>query len=258
MIVNDKYKIQSELGSGAFGKLYMGKHIYTGDSVAIKLQSDDGAIIIQNEARILKLLLDVEGVPKIKTFGKQDGIYYMVIDLLSEPVERFFKNIGIRDILSNMIELVRIIENVHNNGVIHRDIKPDNILFTKRGKICLIDFGLSTMYIDVKGKHISQLSNREIIGSINYVSLNIHNGTNPSRRDDLISFCYMMFKFITGNLPWDNSEMDEIGIIKETIDVREYYKEKIHSNILDLYDYCNSLDFEETPNYDYICKQLLI
>ena len=65
----------------------------------------------------------------------------------------------------------------------------------------MIDFGLSTMYIDVKGKHISQLSNREIIGSINYVSVNIHNGTNPSRRDDLISFCYMMFKFITGNLP---------------------------------------------------------
>ena len=68
----------------------MGKHIYTGDSVAIKLQSDDGAVIIQNEARILKLLLDVEG-SKIKTFGKQDGIYYMVIDLLSEPVERFLK-----------------------------------------------------------------------------------------------------------------------------------------------------------------------
>ena len=67
MIVNDKYKIQSELGSGAFGKLYMGKHIYMVFG-AIKLQSDDGAVIIQNEARILKLLLDVEGVPKIKTF----------------------------------------------------------------------------------------------------------------------------------------------------------------------------------------------
>ena len=52
--------------------------------------------------------------------------------------------------------------------------------------------------------------------------------------------------------------MDDIGIIKETIDVREYYKEKIHSNILDLYYYCNSLEFEETPNYHYICKQLLI
>ena len=96
MIVNDKYEIKSELGSGAFGKLYMGKHIYSGDSVAIKLQSDDGAVIIQNEARILKLLLDVEGVPNIKTFGKQDGIYYMVIDLLSEPAERFFKNIELR------------------------------------------------------------------------------------------------------------------------------------------------------------------
>ena len=258
MIVNDKYEIKSELGSGAFGKLYMGKHIYTGVSVAIKLQSDDGAVIIQNEARILKLLLDVEGVPKIKTFGKQDGIYYMVIELLSKPAERFFKNIGIRDILSNMIELVRIIESVHNVGVIHRDIKPDNILFTKLRKICLIDFGLSTMYIDVNCRHISQLSNREIIGSINYISANIHNGINPSRRDDLISFCYMVFKFITGNLPWDNAEINDICIIKETTDIREYYKEKIHSDILDLYDYCNSLEFKETPNYDYICKQLLI
>ena len=52
MIVNDKYKIQSELGSGAFGKLYMGKHIYTGESVA-KLQTDDGAMIFKMKREFL-------------------------------------------------------------------------------------------------------------------------------------------------------------------------------------------------------------
>ena len=258
MIVNNKYKIQSELGSGAFGKLYMGRHIYTDELVAIKLQAVDGAVVIQNEAKILKLLLDVEGVPKIKTFGKQDGIYYMVIELLSEPVERLFKNISNKRVLNYMVDLVRIIERVHNSGVIHRDIKPDNILFTNRNKICLIDFGLSTMYMDSKGNHISQILNRDIIGSNNYISIHIHNGSNPSRRDDLISICYMAFKFIAGVLPWDSSEMCDVGVIKQSINIREYYREEIPFCIFDLYDYCNGIEFKETPNYDYICKQFII
>ena len=199
MIVNDKYKIQSELGSGAFGKLYMGKHIYTGDSVAIKLQSDDGAVIIQNEARILKLLLDVEGVPKIKSFGKQDGIYYMVIELLSEPVERFFKNIGIRDILSNMIELVRIIENVHNIGVIHRDIKPGNIMITPDGKVKVTDFGI----VSLQNEESDITKTGSILGTASYISPEQAQGKPVSKESDLYSLGTVLYELITGRPPFE-------------------------------------------------------
>jgi len=91
MLINNKYIIETELGEGSFGKLYKGRHVYTNKLVAIKLHRVDGETMIRNEARILKLLINISGVPLIKAFGKQDGIFYMVVDLLGESVERLNK-----------------------------------------------------------------------------------------------------------------------------------------------------------------------
>ena len=60
MIINNKYTILNEIGGGAFGRLYIGKHIYTDELVAIKLQQEEGGIVIRNEAKILKLLLKTQ------------------------------------------------------------------------------------------------------------------------------------------------------------------------------------------------------
>ena len=258
MLINNKYVIETEIGEGAFGKLYRGRHIYKNNPVAIKLQKIEGEAIIRNEARILKLLINTSGVPAIKTFGKQEGIFYMVIDLLGESVERLNMNPDIKLILQTMRNLVIILQDIHDKGVIHRDLKPDNILFSRNNDIYLIDFGLSTMFIDVDCNHIEQLYNRDVVGNIIYVSNNIHYGSNPSRRDDIISVIYITIKLIVGHLPWSSYNKDKIGKIKGESNLRIYFNEKLPNCIYDLYTYCNSLEFKERPNYHYICNELII
>lgn len=258
MLINNKYIIETELGEGSFGKLYKGRHVYTNKLVAIKLHRVDGETMIRNEARILKLLINISGVPLIKAFGKQDGIFYMVVDLLGESVERLNRNTDVGLILRTMRRLVTILNVIHDVGVIHRDIKPDNVLFTDKNDIRLIDFGLSTMYIDTDGNHIEQLTNRDMVGNIIYVSNNIHSGSNPSRRDDLISVLYMTIKLIVGELPWSSYNIDKIGFVKRNVNLHDYFNEKIPNRLYDLYAYCNSLCFKERPDYHYICKELIM
>ena len=262
IVLNDKYKLIEELGEGAFGKIYVGKNINTDEKVAVKLQTDEGSILLRNEARIYNLLRDVKGVPRLKIFGKENGINYMVMQLLGKTV---ISNNNLNDVINIGIQIINIIRDIHNRGVIHRDIKPDNILYSLNTKeqIYLIDFGLSLCYTDNNGRHISQRNSREIIGSINFISVNIHKGISPSRRDDIISIYYVLVYLIVGDLPWNINKMKETKIekmynnvfkMKQNINILSKYG--IHENIYKMYEHCLILNYSDEPDYDYLCRLL--
>ena len=262
IVLNDKYKLIEELGEGAFGKIYVGKNINTDEKVAVKLQTDEGSILLRNEARIYNLLRDVKGVPRLKIFGKEYGINYMVIQLLGKTV---IDNNNSIDVINIGIQIIDIIRDIHSRGVIHRDIKPDNILYSLNTKeqIYLIDFGLSLCYKDKNGRHISQRNSREIIGSINFISVNIHKGISSSRRDDIISIYYVLVYLIVGDLPWNINTMKETKIekmynnvfkMKQNINLLSKYG--IHENIYKMYEHCLELNYSDEPDYDYLCRLL--
>ena len=262
IVLNDKYKLIEELGEGAFGKIYVGKNINTDEKVAVKLQTDEGSILLRNEARIYNLLRDVKGVPRLKIFGKEYGINYMVIQLLGKTV---IDNNNSIDVINIGIQIIDIIRDIHSRGVIHRDIKPDNILYSLNTKeqIYLIDFGLSLCYKDNNGRHISQRNSREIVGSINFISVNIHRGISPSRRDDIISIYYVLVYLIVGDLPWNINKMKETKIekmynnvfkMKQNINLLSKYG--IHENIYKMYEHCLELNYSDEPDYDYLCRLL--
>ena len=262
IVLNDKYKLIEELGEGAFGKIYVGKNINTDEKVAVKLQTDEGSILLRNEARIYNLLRDVKGVPRLKIFGKEYGINYMVIQLLGKTV---IDNNNSIDVINIGIQIIDIIRDIHSRGVIHRDIKPDNILYSLNTKeqIYLIDFGLSLCYKDNNGRHISQRNSREIIGSINFISVNIHKGISSSRRDDIISIYYVLVYLIVGDLPWNINTMKETKIekmynnvfkMKQNINLLSKYG--IHENIYKMYEHCLELNYSDEPDYDYLCRLL--
>ena len=262
IVLNDKYKLIEELGEGAFGKIYVGKNINTDEKVAVKLQTDEGSILLRNEARIYNLLRDVKGVPRLKIFGKENGINYMVMQLLGKTV---ISNNNLNDVINIGIQIINIIRDIHSRGVIHRDIKPDNILYSLNTKeqIYLIDFGLSLCYKDNNGRHISQRNSREIVGSINFISVNIHKGISPSRRDDIISIYYVLVYLIVGDLPWNINKMKETKIekmynnvfkMKQNINLLSKYG--IHENIYKMYEHCLELNYSDEPDYDYLCRLL--
>ena len=162
-------------------------------------------------------------------------------------------------------QAISTIEFIHDKKVLHRDIKPQNWML-KGGVLYLIDFGLSTFYVDDCGEHIPIKNNKtDILGSPKYCSTHIHDGIEPSRRDDLISLGYTYIYLAGGELPWDVVPSEKTDEPFDEIDIRHYknkqrrrMKDLGHltslfansgSPILPFFDYCYSLSYEERPKY---------
>ena len=179
-----------------------------------------------------------------------------------------------------MISAINIIETVHNRGILHRDIKPDNFLLknNKLKTLYLIDFGLSKYYLDENKKHIAERRERKLIGTAKFAGLNVHNGIEASRRDDIEAICYTFISLFGKTLPWNeiinkynyklDNISDDISDNKQTI-TQELYNEikqkkaetldwlhDIPGEFLTILLYCRKLGFSEKPNYNYIRAML--
>ena len=204
VVLGFKYKLLEPLGEGSFGKVFKGQNIFTLENVAIKIESNDSNTkILKHETQISKYLNKVDGIPKMRWFGKQGNFLYTVFDLLGKDFVLYKTlngKLNINDIKKIGYQLLEIIELVHKKEIVHRDLKPDNIVMDRenKGKIYIIDFGLAKKYKN-NGKHNEFKKNRPSIGSKNFCSLNVMKGYEYSRRDDLISIGYIYFIYIMMN-----------------------------------------------------------
>lgn len=262
-IIHKKYVVQKLVQSGNFGTVYKGYNMRTNEQVAIKTSViKNGINLLKNEATIYKLLKDLNGVPNIKWYGCIDGISYIVINWLGESLYTLktlqieqMKNLAF--ILQIGINIVNILKNIHNNGFIHRDIKPDNIMIDfklNEMNIHIIDFGLCKPYLN-NNVHIPIKKVSGLIGSNNYASVNAHKFVELSRRDDLESVCYILL-FLYSELMWQNVvENNVIFYLKNnlTFEANSYPLE-----IINVLKYIRSLQYLDTPDYEYITNILRI
>lgn len=251
MIINKKYEILNMLGSGSFGTIYKGRNIRTKEYVAIKIEPIGSNLkLLKNESIIYQYLNGCEGIPNVKWFGKDDVNYYMVIELLGDSLQTLknrLHNFSLILVLKIGIKVITLIKTIHEKGLVHRDIKPDNFLFgvNRLNDIYLIDFGLCKSYLN-NNKHITVKSTHGIIGSLNYASIMSHKRFELSRRDDLESVGYMLLYLFIGELPW-NTETDEDVIIRQKTDISN--NEKYPKVLRDFLNYVRIMDYEEKPNY---------
>ncbi len=207
MIAN-KYNIIEKIGSGTFGSIYKGQNIRTGEDVAIKVEPlQNGTNLLKNEARIYQYLKGGIGIPQVKWFGVDDTNNYMVINLLGESLQAYKNAHGafsLADIMFTGAQMIERIKHVHESGLIHRDIKPDNFLFginEHREKIYIIDFGFCKQSnASTKATPATMTS---IIGTPNYISINVHNHIEPDKHDDMESILYTLMYLLYDKLPWD-------------------------------------------------------
>lgn len=270
MIAN-KYKIMSKIGNGKFGHVYRGKYTRNDEDVAIKIEILDTPIkLLQHETRILNYINSKHStsVPFVYWYGLYRGNPTLIMPFYEISLEKYNDNriVSKKENLLNAVKMIDILKFVHECGVIHCDLKPDNFMI-KNNALYLIDFGLSKIYIDDDMKPLPEETGNEFItGTPKFISLHIHIGKSPGRRDDLIAILYIyMFYKNGGNLDWLNIPDTNIENTfppnhiryfknRERMRLKQIHSDNLQSNSLDkkiLY-YLHRVDFIEKPHYHWM------
>jgi serine/threonine protein kinase len=265
-IISNKYQIIELIGEGSFGKVFSGKNIRTNENIAIKIQFKSVVNVLQHEAKIYKELLDISGIPLLRNYGCDNGFHYLIIDKLDFSLDKI--KINQYDCIKYFNKSVEIVKDIHEKNILHRDIKPDNFMIKERNgikKLYIIDMGLAKRYINIAGNHIEEKKDKKIIGTIKYASINIHNGIESSRRDDIESLCYTYISLYGKNLPWsdlcenlkkdilaNDITIDKIKHMKHTLD----WLLDIPGEFITILLYCKNLKFLDKPDYKYIINIL--
>jgi len=237
-----KYKCLEKLGNGRFGSVYKGQHEITGKFVAIKLEPLQEIQTIKHETIMLNYLhsKSCNHIPKIHWFGVFDHTMCLVMSYYDCSLYDYMMNhayASTSDIRHIIQSVLHALKSIHESGVVHRDIKPQNIMITRNAKYSgdkvegirgnsrerrnasafgsssefeavLIDFGMATFYIDENSQHTPEIQppKENLLGTLKYMSYYIHLGKPYSRRDDLMSLAYV-YMWLTGTLYWSSSNI---------------------------------------------------
>jgi serine/threonine protein kinase len=275
---------ENPIGSGSFGQVLYGKHKNTSLEVAVKvISSDTSTDTIRKEINFSKQLQKITGFPTIYYTCVYDKKNIIVESLLGPSLDKLFKYCGRKFPLKTVCligkEIVKRLENMHEKGILHRDLKPNNLTWGNFNSsynnisnynsinnisnnldiktIFLIDFGLSCSFLEggLSYKHYKIKTNLSFVGTLRYASLNSHKGIRQSRRDDLESMIYILIYFLKGKLPWQDVKAKQkeerhklISEIKSKVTI-ESLCENLPSEFAELLTYVKNLEFDEKPIY---------
>jgi serine/threonine protein kinase len=211
----ERYRVLKLISRGGFGSVHSGEDVETHEEIAIKIESADAPNPqLPAEAAIYETLSGGIAVPRFHWCGRVGDEIWLVIDRLPTSLESLFQrcqfHFSLKTILMLADQMLSAVQFVHEKGIVHRDVKPENFMFgcgSKRKQLFLIDYGLAKRYRDPESKeHVQLCQHTEIHGTATYSSLNCLRGYECSRRDDLESIAYCLIYFIRGTLPWMHLE----------------------------------------------------
>jgi eukaryotic-like serine/threonine-protein kinase len=198
-VLNQRFSLDKELGRGGMGTVYRATDQLLQRSVAIKVLKDlTGEEVgrkIRLEAQILARLLH-ENIVRLYDFGIADGTYFLVMEEVDGSSFRHrWRQITIHDRLHILAQVADALDYAHHQGVIHRDVKPANILLTSSDQAKLSDFGLSLMMEDAEEMNVTR-------GTPQYMSPEQARGKRLDHRSDLYALGIILYECTTGRTPF--------------------------------------------------------
>ena len=193
-----KYQILSNLGSGGFGTVFLAKDIWIDKKVAIKVphrQSGDEGELLQ-EPRLLAAL-DHPNIVSILTAERVDGVFYIVMEYVKgESLEAVLdreKALPLPHAINYVVQILRGVEHAHDATILHRDLRPANVLISESGTVKVADFGTSRL---LEKSHATT-----VIGSPPYMSPEQFQG-RAVLASDIYSVGVILYQMLTGMLPY--------------------------------------------------------
>ena len=207
-LVLERYLVKKQLGYGSFGFVYEAEDLVTKEIVALKFDSGKSrSNQLEMEAAVYKALDGSPGIPKFFGYHTEDTRSFISIEKLGPSLDILFRHCDHRFTLKTVLmladQMLRIIENFHNSGLVHRDIKPNNWAIKGRN-LYLLDYGISAWFVD-RNTGVLKLDDGKggFVATALYASIHTHLGEKQSRRDDLESIGYILVRFLKGKLPWE-------------------------------------------------------
>lgn len=214
MFIQNRYEIISKIGSGGMADVYKAKDHKLNRFVAVKVMKkefrDDKQFIskFRVEAQSAAGLAHAN-IVNIYDVGEEAGIYYIVMELVEGiTLKEYIKNKGrlsVREATSIALQISAGLEAAHNNGIIHRDIKPQNIIISTDGKVKVADFGIARA-------SSSNTINSSVMGSVHYSSPEQSRGGYSDEKSDIYSLGITMYEMLTGHVPFDGDTAVAVAI----------------------------------------------
>ena len=214
MIIGDRYEILEKIGTGGMSDVYKAKDHKLNRFVAVKVLKQEFS---ENENFVSKFRIEAQAaaglmhpnIVNVYDVGEEGGIYYIVMELvegitLKKYIEKKAR-LSAKEAISIAIQVSMGIESAHNNHIIHRDIKPQNIIISKEGKVKVTDFGIAKAAT-------SNTITSNVMGSVHYTSPEQARGGYSDEKSDIYSLGVTMFEMLTGRVPFNGETTVAIAI----------------------------------------------
>ena len=214
--INDRYEIIKNIGEGGMANVYLAQDTILDRKVAVKvlrgdLASDDKFIRRFQREALSVSNLSHPNIVEVYDVGEEDGSHYIVMEYIEgKTLKQLLKkreSLTLTEVIDIMTQLTDGISHAHESYIIHRDIKPQNIMIEDDGRIKITDFGIA---MALNATQLTQTNS--VMGSVHYLPPEQASGKGATVKSDIYSLGILMYELLTGNVPFKGDNAVEIAL----------------------------------------------